>query len=130
VTVDEITGSTLPSRSAVRELGAFGPLLGLTAINISLASMYVATGKPPDEFLSFAGRIQLLFVIYWVLLDARRRRQIPCHDFGFLMAVFLPVSLGWYLIWTRGLKGLLLLGLFATLIIAPAFCAMIVGTMK
>jgi len=115
----------------VRELGTFGPLLGLAAILASFASMYVVLGKvPPDEYASLAGPIQQLFIVYWVILDARHRRRIPCHDFGFLVAVFLPVSLGWYLIWTRGLKGLLLLGAFAILVVAPQFCATIVWLLE
>jgi hypothetical protein len=121
----------LTGRIAMRALGTFGPLVGLAAILASFAGMYVAVGKvPPDEFVWLAQSIQGLFILYWIILDARRRRRIPCHDFGFLVAIFLPVSLGWYLLWTRGLKGLLLLLAFAILVVAPQLSATIVWSLR
>jgi hypothetical protein len=115
----------------MRELGTFGPLVGLAAVLAAFGSMYVLLGKvPPDEFVSLVGPVQGLFILYWVILDARRRRRVPCHEFGFLVAVFMPISLGWYLIWTRGWKGLLLLGAFTILIVAPQLCATIVLLLK
>jgi hypothetical protein len=116
----------------MRGLGAFGPLLGLAAILAAFASLYVLLGKqPPQEFESLMAPCIGFFLVYWMVLDARRRHCVPCHDFGFLVAVFLPLSLPWYLVWTRGLRGLLLLGVFfAILIGVPWLCAVTAWMLK
>jgi hypothetical protein len=86
--------------------------------------------EPPESVLKLSSTAQILFVIYWVVMDARCRRRVPCHDFGFLVGVFLPVSLAWYLVWTRGLRGLLLLAGFALLLILPQLGAMLALVLK
>jgi hypothetical protein len=115
----------------MRAISMFGPLLLLSLILAVFASMYVLLGQePPESVFTLSGSMQLLFILYWVVVDARRRHRVPCHDFGFLVGVFLPVSLAWYLVWTRGLKGLLLLAGFALLLILPQVCAMLVFVLK
>jgi hypothetical protein len=79
--------------------------------------IYVALGTTPS------GRANLLFqvslswaFILWVEAVARHRHIVPCHDFGFLVAVGFPVSLVWYVFWSRGRRGILALaGLFAVM---------------
>jgi hypothetical protein len=115
----------------MRAFITFGPLLLLSVILATFVSMYVLLGQePPERIMRLSGTVQLLFILYWVVVDARCRRRVPCHDFGFLVGVFLPVSLAWYLVWTRGLRGLLLLGGFALLLIVPQLCAILVGLLK
>jgi hypothetical protein len=115
----------------VRGLSAFGPLLGLASILAIFASVYVLLGEePPDGFSSLYGPIYFLFILSWMILDARRRRGVPCHDFGFLIGIFFPVSLAWYLIWTRGIKGLLMLAVFGFLFILPFLGALVIGVLK
>jgi hypothetical protein len=115
----------------LRGLVAFGPLVALAAIMAAFASMYVLLGEnPPSDLEWLFGFCQFLFVVYWMVLDARRRHRVPCHDFGFLAWVFLPVALPWYLIWTRGLRGLLVLVLFLILVMVPWWCATIVWMVK
>ena len=115
----------------MRALITFGPLLVLSALLAIFVSMYVVLGEePPEGVLTVFGIVQTLYILYWIVVDARRRRRVPCHDFGFLVAIFLPVSLAWYLVWSRGLKGLLLLGGFAMLLIVPQVCASLVGLMR
>src|SRR5262245_8128075 len=115
----------------MRGLGAFGPLLGLAAIIAAFASMYVLlVENPPRELQSFFGCCQALFVVYWMVVDARRRHRVPCHDFGFLAGLFLPVALPWYLIWTRGLRGLFVLALLLILLVLPSLCATLVWRVK
>ena len=117
--------------ATMRALSTFGPLLLLSAILAVFASVYGLLGQePPESVLRLSSTVQVLFILYWVVVDARRRRQVPCHDFGFLVGVFLPVSLAWYLVWTRGMRGLLLLTGFAILVILPQVCAMLVLSLK
>src|SRR6516165_2501880 len=76
----------------------------------ALQVAYVAIGTTPSEAaagLTSAG-VALAFVI-WVVADARARQQTPCYDFGFLVAVFFPASLCWYVVWSRGWRGMLML---------------------
>ena len=92
----------------MKTIGTFGPLLLLAAMLAIVASMYVILGQePPQSVLTLTSTVQFLFILYWVVLDARRRRRVPCHDFGFLVVLYMPVSLVWYLVWSRGLRGLL-----------------------
>jgi hypothetical protein len=115
----------------MRTLGAFGPLVGLAAILTVFVSLYVLLGENPPETLEpFLSVAPGFFLVYWMVIDARRRHRIPCHDFGFLAGVFLPLALPWYLVWTRGLKGLLLLGVFLLLFWLPWICATIVWMVR
>ena len=111
----------------MRWLGVYGPLLGLVTALAAIASMYVVLGERPPESVDAIFRLApALFLVYWVVIDARRLRRVPCHDFGFLVGLFLPVSLPWYLVWSRGLRGLFLLGFFLFLLTLPTFTAAIV----
>jgi hypothetical protein len=115
----------------MRAISTFGPLVVLSAILAIFASMYVVLGQdPPQGVLTLFGMVQMLYILYWVVVDAHRRRRVPCHDFGFLVGIFLPVSLAWYLVWTRGIKGLVLLGGFAALLTVPQICAILVWHLK
>ena len=50
----------------------------------------------------------------------------PCFDFGFLVAVFFPISLVWYAFWSRGVRGVLLLGAMLGLMLIPWLSAIVV----
>jgi hypothetical protein len=55
-----------------------------------------------------------LMLLLWMDADARRRRQLPCYDFGLLAGFFFPISVPWYCFWSRGWRGIwVLLLLFA-----------------
>ena len=115
----------------MRTLATCGPLLGLTVALAAIASMYVVLGEQPPELVEAIYSVgPAFFLVCWVILDARRLRRVPCHDFGFLVGLFLPVALPWYLVWSRGLRGLLLLGFFLLLVILPALSASIVWHLK
>jgi hypothetical protein len=82
----------------------------------------VATSEAADRLNSVG--LALAFVL-WVVADARRRRCVPCYDFGFLVAVFFPVSLLWYLLWSRGWRGTFLLAALFGLLLLPWLAAVI-----
>jgi hypothetical protein len=93
----------------------------LAAISAAVWSLYALSGEtPPDSVVYLTGYSQSLFILYWLMIDARRRHRVPCHEFGFLVGLFMPVSLAWYLVWTRGLRGLLVFGGVVALWILPS----------
>jgi hypothetical protein len=68
--------------------------------------------------------------ILWVVADARGRRVVPCFEFGFLCLVFFPISLAWYCFWSRGWRGLLTLGLLASLRVIPYFLGIVASVFR
>jgi hypothetical protein len=112
----------------------FGPLVMLLvaiALSSAVPAAYVGNGKP----LSDAAQISTSLVfsvgfIIWVVADARTRRQTPCYDFGFLVTVFFPVSLLWYVVWSRGWRGTLMLAALVGLWILPPLCAAVAWELR
>jgi hypothetical protein len=97
--------------------------LGLSTIQIGALAARVTI---PEGTNLLAGLAWNLYVIYWVVRDACKRRLVPCYEFGLLVAVFFPVSVAWYAFWTRGWRGFLLLaGLFG-LTILPSLSGSVV----
>ena len=69
-----------------------------------------------------------LTIVQWTAADMREHRRTPCFDYCFLMLLGWPVSMIWYTIWTRGLRGVLFaFGLYA-LCWLPYFSTAIVWT--
>ncbi len=100
--------------------------LGIVLVTVVLLStfqfVYAAAGAaPPENVAQLASVAFVLACVLWIMADARRRRQTPCFDFGFLVAVFFPISLVWYVFWSRGTRGILLLAAFAGLMFLPGF---------
>jgi hypothetical protein len=86
---------------------------------------FVRTGKDfpdgPAMLVSFGWS---LMVLCWMEADARRRRRLPCFDFGFLMGLAFPVSAVWYCIHSRGWGwGTLLLLALVSLLLLPQYAA-------
>jgi hypothetical protein len=102
----------------MRSLAPFLPILALMGL---LSAMNVAamsrSGTPASGKLVEIA--PALFLLAWMIQDARRRRCVPCHEFGFLSAVYLPASLIWYLFWSRGWKGFLPLAAFVGMLLVP-----------
>src|SRR3954470_19948686 len=75
----------------------FGPLLVLGITQAACSLVYaVMQAEPPDDASRLLGLSVPLFIVYWIVADARQRRCVPCFDFGFLLAVSFPLSLVWY----------------------------------
>jgi hypothetical protein len=113
----------------IRSLSPFGPLILLSLALSAFLSSYAMLGTPPSDLaiqlLSFA---MAVFVILWAQADARRRRCVPCFDFGFLLLLSFPIGLIWYVFWTRRVRGLLLLGALVALVYVPWLLAALVWT--
>jgi hypothetical protein len=109
-----------------RQFVLFGPLFGMGILQATCGLIYASMHSTPSAAASTILAISVaLFVTYWVLADARQRHCVPCFEFGFLMAVFFPVSVIWYAFWTRGWRGVLLLFALLGLIYGPWLCVTI-----
>jgi hypothetical protein len=104
----------------------FGPIL---VLGIAQAACGLAYAEMQAEIPAGVSRLlalgMTLLIVYWIVADARRRRCVPCFDFGFLLAISLPLSLVWYAFWTRGWRGFLLLLTLLGLIYGPWVLAVI-----
>jgi hypothetical protein len=86
----------------------------------ALLIIHATVGPPPSETVQFLTSFGLVLAfILWVTADARSRRRTPCYDFGFLVVVFFPASLVWYVLWSRGWRGLLTLAALVGLMLLP-----------
>ena len=105
----------------------YGGLLIVTAMLAVFNSVYVIAGIPPSGPAQLIASYTLpLCFVTWVQADARTRRCTPCFDFGtFILAIWV-FSVPWYLIWTRGWRGLLLAMMFFGLLIFPTCVAIFV----
>ena len=115
----------------MRRTDTFLPLLLLAAMFAVLWSLYAFAGQaPPESVWMLTDWCLSLFIVYWLIIDARSRHRVPCHDFGFLVYIFMPVAVPWYLVWTRGMRGLLTLGAFAGLFLLPRVAFVVVWTLR
>jgi hypothetical protein len=74
---------------------------------------------PPPKLVDVAQVGWGLMLILWVDADARRRRVVPCYDFGLFVTIFFPLSLVWYCVWSRGWRGVFVFVGLLALFIAP-----------
>ncbi len=112
-----------------------GPLAAIAVLSGGLAAFevaYAALDVVPSEMFNLLAEYSLpLAVVLWVAADARQRRRVPCHDFGWLVLVYYPVSVAWYLIRTRGwLRGVGMLLVLIVLLCLPNLCATIAWTLR
>jgi len=107
----------------MRRIGPSGMLVASVAALSTFQVPYAATGVPPSAAATLLTSYGLaLAFILWVADDARSRRCVPCFDFGFLVAVFFPASLVWYVLWSRGRRGMTkLVALFALMLLPWLF---------
>ena len=94
----------------MKRLASLGILVTTVAMLSAVQIVYALVGASPTESLARLTSFALaLACALWIVADAQSRRQTPCFDFGFLVAVFFPISVVWYVFWSRGLRGFLLL---------------------
>ncbi len=68
----------------------------------------------------------LMYGAFWALDDARKRQYWPCYDFGTFLFFGWPAVVPWYLIRTRGPKGIFLALAVLGLMVLPSVTAVIV----
>jgi hypothetical protein len=104
----------------MRRIGPTGILVATIVAYSAFLVAYVAIGSAPSQGAQQLTSVGLsLAMVLWVMADARLGRRTPCYDFGFLVAAFFPASLVWYVVWSRGRRGLLTLGFLSGLMLLP-----------
>ncbi len=108
-------------------LTPFGQVVVLSLVFSAFNGGYAFFRTEPSFVISILGSYGLLvYVAFWVLDDARKRQDWPCYDFGTFLFFGWPAVIPWYLIRTRGPKGILLaLGVLG-LIVLPSVTAFLV----
>ena len=115
----------------MKRLGPFGILFATVIILAALQVDYAAFGKPPSETVLRLSSFSMAFaLILWVMADAQMRRQTPCYDFGLLVTVYFPISLVWYVFWSRGWRGFLMLGALLGLMLLPWLAAVVTWALR
>jgi hypothetical protein len=115
----------------MKRLGPFGILFATFLILAALQFDYAAVGRAPSENVSRMSSLAVaLACIVWIMADAQLRRQTPCYDFGFLVAVYFPISLVWYVFWSRGWRGFLVLGAVLGLMLLPALAEVVARAIR
>jgi hypothetical protein len=108
----------------------FKPLAPLFFFSLALTALLsiclVAGFAPSATFELVASISWSLLVAFWVVADARRRKCVPCYDFGMFCYLFLPWVVPWYCFWSRGWRGALTLATILCLWLAPYVVATIV----
>ena len=107
------------------------PLVALSLIMCAVFCAYTLVGIAPSplaQMLSTVGWALLLLI--WMDIDARHRRCVPCFDFGYLACLTFPVSLVWYCLWSRGWRGMLMVGILVGLYLGPWLVATVVWAIK
>jgi hypothetical protein len=103
---------------------SFIPLILLTLIFTSiggvLASHHLGV---PRESASLQSVAQHLFVALWVYLDRQGRHLNLPYEFEAFVFFAWPIVLPYYLVKSRGARGLLLAALFFALLVLPSVIA-------
>jgi hypothetical protein len=88
----------------------FAPFAPAIVFNVAASTIFLVTtcaSRPlPMIAVKLASYSSLFLVVAGIEADARRRHRTPCFDFGWLVAMFWPVSLVWYCFRSRGWRGM------------------------
>ena len=99
------------------------PLAPLLAFSVLLSVFfvtYVSNGRiMSPAFETIAGMFAAILFVYWIIADTKRLQADSCYDFGFLCAVFFPLSLPWHCFRSRGWKGIFTLMLLLSIWLLP-----------
>jgi hypothetical protein len=100
------------------------PLILLTFI-FTVAGVVLATHDliMPRELATFGTVFQQLLLAIWVYLDRQRRHLSLPFEFGAFVFFAWPIAVPYYLIKSRGTRGLLLTALFFVLLALPPVVA-------
>jgi hypothetical protein len=97
-------------------------LAAIAAVFCSVATaLYMSAGVEPLPIVGwFLSAGPTIMVVLWLYQDAQRRRVAAVTDLGFLVMLFWPVAIPWYVFTSRGRSGWkLLLGVLAIILASP-----------
>lgn len=104
-------------------------IYALITLSISMGALEVILNLNDDGISdttrSLWGFIFIVLSIMWAYADARQRNFHKPFDFGFLAYVLWPIVFPWYLVTTRGIKGILLFFGFLTCWLGPWLAGLI-----
>ena len=99
--------------------------IGMAAVEVVLNSNGEVVS---DSTQSLWGFIFLILTIVWAIADSDTNEFEKPFDFGFLMYIFWPVALPYYLISTRGIEGVVLLIGFMGVWLGPWLAGLVAYT--
>src|SRR5947207_218276 len=86
--------------------------------------------------LEFPAAVTLLFTVgllwavgWWLRTDSRRRGALSVYDLGFFLYLAWPIVMPYYLIKTRGAKGLLVILGFVAAYVGAAIIGMVLSVL-
>jgi len=86
--------------------------------------------------LEFPGAVTFLFTVgmlwavgWWLRTDSRRRGVLSVYDLGFFLYLAWPIVMPYYLLKTRGAKGLLVMLGFAAAYVGAALAGMVLSVL-
>jgi hypothetical protein len=99
------------------------PPILVSVTSSAVLTAYAAYNVPPSLLGQLIHSYGLaFFLLLWAVQDAWHRRRVPCYDFGFLLCFGFPLTVVWYIFWSRGLRGFAVLGILAAIYFAPSMC--------
>lgn len=103
------------------------PLAIYSVVVSYLMVPYLLHGVGPSPLFQLVNSMGLwMLVALWVTHDSRKERNVPCFEFGFLAALIPTVGVPWYCFWSRGWRGVFLLGFLAYLWVCPYIASVLV----
>jgi hypothetical protein len=105
------------------------PLLFLFVVITQFAyGAYIGAQLPFPEGITFIYFVGMLWAIgWWLRTDSRRRGVVPVYDLGLFLYLAWPIVMPYYLVKTRGAKGLLVILGFVVAYVGAALFGVLVS---
>lgn len=100
-------------------------LMGVVAVGAAVNDLEISSNTLSLWSISF-----VVLTIIWVHKDSQQKKFQTPFEFGFLMYVLWPIVFPWYLVSTRGSRGLVSFAGFLSLYLGPWVCALIIYVSK
>src|SRR5437588_11637824 len=116
---------------ALSRIFAPAPLLYMFVVITQFAyGAYLGAQLQFPEAVTFLFAVGLLWAVgWWLRTDSRRRGVLSVYDLGFFLYLAWPVVMLYYLIKTRGAKGLLIMLGFAAAYVGAALAGMVLSVL-
>ncbi|MEH6542493.1 MAG: hypothetical protein V7721_01000 [Porticoccaceae bacterium] len=99
--------------------------LGMGAVEVIMNSRGEVVS---DSTQSLWGILFVIVTIVWAMADSETNEFDKPFDFGFLMYIFWPIALPYYLISTRGIEGIVLFFGFISIWLGPWLAGLVAYT--
>jgi hypothetical protein len=100
-------------------------LYAYVAVTQFAHGIYLASAIDPPPVFTLIDFVGLLWLVgWWLWTDSRKRGVAWVYDIGFFLSIAWPFIMLYYLLKTRGAKGLLLILAFVSIYIGAAVVGM------